>query len=322
MKNENQPTNASLSTMWAFNNYPDLNDFFAISRQLGFQMIELNHQVNSEMLSRVKLDHYQFSSIHEPCPADVATKILVDRDWIISSHDEELRKRGVSGVKKSIALAHELGAPTVVIHCGNVSIDMSYEVKLRLLFDAGKTTSDEYQYIKSQFVQIRKKLAGPRLQAVKKSVIELLDYAAQFNVKLGLENRYHYMDIPILDEMQELLALAGADQLGFIYDVGHAQALDRLGFFLHADWLKRYSSRILGAHLHDVIGVSDHYAPGLGEIDFNSLANYLPENSFRTFELQPGNTLAQVKHGVDVLLEAGCIKRLELPKESHYAQLF
>ncbi len=204
-----------------------------LSRQLGFQKIELNHQINSEMLSRVHLDHYQFSSIHEPCPADITTKVLVERDWLISSQDEVNRKRGVAAVKKSIDLAHELGAPTVVIHCGNVSTDMSYEIKLRLLFSAGKILSEEYQDIKSQFVQIRKNLAVPRLQAVKKSLNELIEYALQFNVKLGLENRYHYMDIPIIDEMEELLCLADPDRLGFIYDVGHAQALDRLGFFPH-----------------------------------------------------------------------------------------
>src|SRR4030042_250970 len=96
----------------------------------------------------------------------------------------------------------------------------------------------------------------------------LIKYALQFNVKLGFENRYHYMDIPIIDEMEELLCLADPGQLGFIYDVGHAQALDRLGFFPHSEWLTRYSARIFGTHLHDVIGVSDHFAPGLGEIDF------------------------------------------------------
>ena len=73
--------------------------------------------------------------------------------------------------------------------------------------------------------------------------------------------------------MDELLSLADSSQLGFIYDVGHAQALDRLGFYPHEDWLKRYSSRIFGTHLHDVIGVTDHYAPGLGEIDFKSIAS-------------------------------------------------
>jgi sugar phosphate isomerase/epimerase len=65
---------------------------------------------------------------------------------------------------------------------------------------------------------------------------------------------------------------------------------------------------MFGAHLHDVIGVTDHYAPGLGEIDFNHIASYIPEEAFRTFEILPGNTLAQVKHGLQVMVEAGCIK--------------
>ena len=106
---------------------PDLNDFFQVSRQLGFQKIELNHQVNSEMLSRVTLDHYQFSSVHEPCPADISTRDLVDRDWLISSQNETCRMHGVQAVKQSINLACKLGAPVVVIHCGNVTPDMSYE---------------------------------------------------------------------------------------------------------------------------------------------------------------------------------------------------
>ena len=308
MNDDMRPTNASISTMWAMKNYPDLNEFFMLAKQLGFQNIELNHQVNSTMLSRVSLDHVHFSSIHEPCPADISTKDLVDRDWLISSPDDDSRKRGVAAVKKSIDLAHKLAAPIIVVHCGSIHSTKNYESELRMLFDAGGAQSDRYLDIKSKFIQYRKDLVSPRLKAVKKSLIELIDYATQFHVKLGLENRYHYMDIPSIDEMEEFLCLADSDQLGFIYDVGHAQALDRLGFYSHEEWLTRYSSRMLGCHLHDVIGVTDHLAPGLGEIDFKKVAPYLPENSFRTLELHPGNSLAQIKNGITLMIEAGCIR--------------
>src|SRR4030042_5182778 len=194
--------------MWALKNYPNLNDFFEVSKHLGFQKIELNHQVDTAMLSRVKLDHYQFSSVHEPCPADISTKDLVDRDWLISSPDDDSRKRGVVAVKKSIDLAHKLAAPIIVVHCGSILSTKNYESELRLLFDAGVAQSDRYLDIKSKFIPYRKDLVSPRLKAVKKSLIELIDYATQFHVKLGLENRYHYMDIPSIDEMEEFLGLA------------------------------------------------------------------------------------------------------------------
>src|SRR4030066_1630729 len=135
MKDKTQPTTSSLSTMWAIKNCPSLDDFFLIANHLGFQKIELNHQINSKMLSNVRLDPIQFRSIHEPCPADLSTKVLVDRDWLISSADDASRIRGVEAVRNSIKLAPELSAPVVVIHCGNVTPSMDSERKLRGLFE-------------------------------------------------------------------------------------------------------------------------------------------------------------------------------------------
>jgi sugar phosphate isomerase/epimerase len=310
MTEQYPPTNASLSTMWAINQHTDLNSFLHLTRVLGFEKIELNHQISSDVLSQVNFDHYQFSSIHEPCPMDAVNPYSVSLDWVISSQDETFRKLGVQAIRHTIKLAHDLAAPTVVIHCGNVTTDMSYENKLRTLFNTGKTQCDEYQAIKTEFRNYRHQYAGHRLKAVKRSLNELIEYADMLNVKMGLENRYHFMDIPSIDEMEELLTLAGPERLGFIYDVGHAQALDRLGFFPHDEWITRFGSRIFGAHIHDVIGLSDHLAPGMGDIDFLRVNTYLPEDAFRTLELKPGNTLAQVISGLHLLLEIGCVRYL------------
>jgi sugar phosphate isomerase/epimerase len=310
MLNENRLTNASISTMWAIHNYPDLNIFFNIAKSLGFQKIELNHQVDNVMLSRVNFDHYQFSSVHEPCPSDVSTKELVERDWLISAINPEDRRKGIDVVMKSIDLAHQLGAPVVVLHCGMIPFNQNHENTLRNLFRSGKTNSEEYRQIKTEFERARQAASPPSLQAVHMSLDELLEYADRVNIKLGLENRYHYMDIPSLEEMEELLRLADSTRLGFIYDVGHAQALDRLGFYPHDEWLRRYSGRMIGCHLHDVIGLTDHYAPGVGEIDFKHIAKFLPQGAFRTFEMLPGNTLAQVRESIQNLAQLGCIDYL------------
>jgi sugar phosphate isomerase/epimerase len=137
---------------------------------------------------------------------------------------------------------------------------------------------------------------------------ELIQYASRYHIRLGLENRYHYLDIPGLDEMQALLELGDSVQLGFWYDVGHAQALSHLGFYPHEAWLKRFSARIVGVHLHDVRGITDHLSPGSGEVDFSMVASYLPPQAIRTLELQPNNTPAQVQAGLQYLREKGCIK--------------
>ncbi len=301
--------NVSLSTMWA-NKFPSLVEFFEAARRLGFRKVELNHQIDSAMLAKVDLSQYRISSIHEPCPADISTRQLKDRGWMISALDEDCRREGVEAIKRSIDLAYKIGVGAIVVHSGMVSPDLSQEKILRELYEIGKGDTAEYQHIKQTMVEDRTIHAPPRVEAVRRSLVELLEHARLFKIRLGLENRFHYFDIPSPDEMSDFLKLAEPDHLGFIYDVGHAETLDRLGFFPHIDWLDRFSQRIIGVHLHDVKGVVDHLAPGLSDVDFDMIAPYLPIDAFRTCELQAVNSPEQVKNSLRFLADHGCIHQL------------
>jgi sugar phosphate isomerase/epimerase len=294
--------------MWGIKTFPSLSDFFEFARRTGFARIELNHKVTSAMLDGIDFSCYQFSSVHEPCPVDISTDELKRRDWLISSTNEENRRQGVKAIQRSIELASQLNASTVVIHAGHASPDTLQEKKLRALIASGERESDEYQESHRKMVQTRAESAEAYFKSVKKSITELLIYSEKMGVQLGIENRYHYLEYPSPDELEILLGLAGPDRIGFIYDVGHAQTLDRLGFYPHEEWLKRFAHRIIGTHLHDVVGTTDHFAPGLGDVDFAMVGAYLPERAFRTCEFQAFNTPEQVKTGLKLLVEYGCIK--------------
>ena len=300
----------TLSSMWAIKKFPLLSDFSLAAHNLGINKIELNHQVDSKMFERIDLGEMNVSSVHEPCPADISAVALKEKDWLISSTNELFRQRGVHSIKRSIDLAAQLKAPLIVVHCGQVNMDTSFETRLRALFNDGKSDSVEYCALKQEYIDLRNSLIVSHMTALKQSLIELLDYAAKFGIHLGLENRYHYFDIPTPDEMEELLALADSSALGFVYDVGHAQTMDRLGFFPHEEWLKRFSSRMLETHIHDVKGVTDHLAPGLGEVDFDRIAPYLSPDVIRTLELHVMNTPEQVSKGIDFLYAKGCISKI------------
>jgi sugar phosphate isomerase/epimerase len=304
----NDVWDASLSTMWAIKKYPRLEDFLGEAQRLGFAAIELNHQINSRMLSSVHFNGYRISSIHEPCPADIPVEYLKEHDWLISADDEANRLQGVQAIRRSIDYAGELGVRTVVVHCGNVQNDLSGEMKLRTLYAAGQVDSLEYRERKEEMIRTRASLAGPRLTALKKSLAELLEYASRSGVCLSLENRYHYMDLPNCDEMEMLLGQGDPDLLGFTYDVGHALTLDHLGFYPYEEWLQRFADRIMVVHLHDVIGLQDHHAPGLGEVDFGRVAAYLPPQAIRTCELHPSNSPEAILAGMQLLVETGCIR--------------
>lgn len=299
---------ASLSTMWAMQNFPTLTDFFEAARRLGFAQIELNHKVTSEMLAGIDLARYEFSSVHEPCPADIDEAEMKKRDWLISSVDEVCRQEAVRTVKRSIDLARHAGAGVVVIHAGHSTPDTTgLEKKLRAMIETGEQDSKVYRPIQEQLIQIRKSYAAASFASVQRSIQELLAYAAPLGICLGIENRYHYLEHPNPDELGVLLSLAGPGEIGFLYDVGHASTLERLGFIPHLEWLERFSHRIVGIHLHDTVGTTDHRMPGTGEIDFARISGFLPKTAIHTLELNNRLHYGEVRGALFYLAQQSCL---------------
>ncbi len=297
----------ALSTMWAIGQFQSLADFFVAGEGLGYTGFELNHEVDSAMLNGLPLSSYRITSIHEPCPADISTAELKARDWLISSLEEESRQQGVRAIQRSINLAQELGVSVIVVHPGKVDIDRQLEPAVWSLFETGQAGTPAYQEAKERLIDGRAAAADAHLDAVRRSLVELADYAGRTGVRLGLENRYYYQDIPLLDEMGMLLELTNDERIGFWYDVGHAQALENLGLVAHEVWLKRYAPRMLGVHLHDLKGLKDHFAAGLGEIDWDMVAANLPEDAIRVCEFRSFNQPAQVAAAMQFLADKGCV---------------
>lgn len=297
----------SLSSMWAIGRFQSLAGFFKAAKALGFDGVELNHAVNSGMLDGLNLNGQRIASIHEPCPADPAASVLKARNWLVSAPDERKRQKGVAAIRRSVELARRLGAQVVVVHAGRVDVDPELETAVVELYKQGQADGPAYARAKERLVAARAAQAEVNLRPVRRSLGELAAYAAQAGVRLALENRYHYLEIPLLDEASGLLE-AGDGQIGFWYDVGHAEVLDRLGFGPHEEWLRRYAPRMMGVHLHDVRGLQDHYAAGLGEVDWDMVAAYLPPDALRTCEFRSDTTPEQVAEGLQFLVGKGCIR--------------
>ena len=300
-------TALALSTMWGIGQFPSLADFFIAASVLGFGRFELNHAVNSAMLRGLNLNGRHITSIHEPCPADISTSALKDRNWLISAPDEDDRQRGVAATRRSIDLAHELGAQVVIVHPGRVDNSEDLEKTVRGMYKQGASGDRAYVRARDQLAAARAAQAETNMRSVRRSVMEIAEYAARTGVRLGLENRYHYHEIPLPDELDELLNMGCGDVVGYWHDVGHAQALESLGFGTHEEWLRRFAQRIIGVHLHDIVGLEDHLAAGLGHLDWELVARYLPKDALRTCEFQTCNSPQQVIAGVRLLVEKGCV---------------
>jgi putative hydrolase of the HAD superfamily len=300
----------AISTMWGVNRHAHFNDFFVETRKLGFARFELNHQIKPAMLDEIDFNSYHIISLHEPCPALMPLPEMDRNDLMISSIDEDKRATAVNSAKRTIDLAARLGCRYVVIHPGATGIDRSIEKDLCAMYGSGDQDSQEYIQLRKDLISVRDKVKEVHLNATIKSLKEIGPYAFKAGVAIALENRYHFYDIPLLDEMQVLLDLFDDIAWGFNYDVGHAQALDRLGFSKHEDWLIRYADRMIATHLHDVNGITDHQIPGSGDIDFKWVASHLPASAHRTLEVNPNNQAEDIASGIEHLAITGCVNKL------------
>jgi HAD superfamily hydrolase (TIGR01549 family) len=303
--------NISLSTMWSYERKIGLLELHDINKQLHISGIELNHSLKLKDLAGIDLGALPITSIHEPCPSDNSMSNLSRKDWLISSEDEDNRRQGVRSVMRSIELAKNLGVRLLITHPGNTGWGNKLEDKLRVLYNEGKVETEEYQELFHTMKNTRNVNLASRLDAVEKSLKELLEYAKKSGVKLSLENRYHYMHIPTIEEMERFLQLGDESQIGFQFDIGHAFTMDRLGFMPIMEWLEKFGSRISGVHLHDVRGLEDHFSPGLGDVDFKLISKYIPNDAVRTLEIKGINNMIDIRNGLEVLGKASLINKFQ-----------
>lgn len=308
-------TQPALSTMWMQKRHQSLGEFFDAARELGFDTFELSHQVSEELAQAARLAPGEIQAVHAPCPTNLRT-----RNAQVSALDKEERARAVEAITASIRLAEQVAAPVVVVHAGRVAVNPMLETELRALYDQDRKESREYHSLKAELSQERSRQAERHLDAVRWSFERLAGVADAANVRLCLENRVHYYEIPLPHELDLLLReLAGP--LAFCLDTGHAYVLEELGFVDHGEWLSGFGDHLAVVHLHDVravrkgsepsqhmvlgTGLQDHVVPSTGVVDFAQVRARISGQPLFTCEFDWYHSPQQVAAGLAYLREQG-----------------
>jgi sugar phosphate isomerase/epimerase len=297
----------SLSTMWVKGRFGHMAEFATKAKELGFTHIEANASISPQMFSELIEAAVPFSSIHSPCPAVLSSRGIPISSLSLSSLDESERMEAVSFAKKTIDIAASVRARAIVLHMGEVPIDLSLQDRLYKLCDESHTQTKEYSQAKEELVYQRISKALPYLDAARKSLQELSEYSRQKGIMLGLETRFHLNEIPNMHEMAELLNEVPESLVGYWHDVGHAEVQQQLGFSLHEEWLSQFKDRMVGIHLHDILGISDHQAPGKGDMNWEMVAKYLPPGIVKVCEIGEWNDEEQMQGVVNLLQKKGII---------------
>src|ERR1700674_1680835 len=218
--------------------------------------VELGHGIRISLMPGIQkmfdAGEVEFSSLHNFCPLPVEILQASPDCYKFSAAYSKERERAIKQTFQTIDFAERLGAPFVVLHCGEIEMNPITD-ELIALAKKGEIFSREYVRRKVQAVQTREAAAPPYLERVKESLRRVAEYAAKKNIRLGVEGRRGYEEIPSERELPSLLDEVNSPQLGYWHDMGHIQIKENLGFLNHAEWIRTIGPRAIGCHMQDCL---------------------------------------------------------------------
>lgn len=295
-----------LSTAWRSGQIKEGKRLLSQFEEVGIKELELDYRISEktfrEMLPLLKKT-FSVLSIHNFFPIPDILKEGSGDAFLLSSPDEEERNRAVKYTRKTIEIAHELGAKAVVLHLGKVEMNPETE-KLFLLYGRGKISSAQGKKIIHKIKEERGNKKQRYLDAVLKSLGELNRFAQERGVLLGVENRFYSHEIPDFEEIGIILGEFKGGAVRYWHDVGHATVQENLGLLSHRELLENYSPYLIGIHLHGVRGYEDHLAPGQDE-DYEFIRRYLKPEIIKVMEPHPKVSKKELKRGLAFLQSIG-----------------
>ncbi|MFH0935494.1 MAG: sugar phosphate isomerase/epimerase [Candidatus Omnitrophota bacterium] len=290
----------ALSTSWNALGHSDAKELLFEIKQVGFSKIELSFNLTRSMVDGIGRAADELAikviSAHNYCPIPDGLereKALPDC-FAMSSVDPQERAAAVKFTKRTIDTAAGVGAKAVVLHCGRVELP-ERTMALISLYEKGLKDTREFRELKSDIIRQRRDKYKSFLDNTLKSLDEINKYAQRRKICLGIETRFYYREIPSFEEIGIILDKFRGSAIFYWHDTGHAQLMENLGMARHKDFLECYADRMLGIHLHDIKGCSDHQPPSRGELDFAMLIPYLKKDTLKVIEAHHPATAEELK---------------------------
>lgn len=296
----------ALSTSWLSGGSITAEELLAALNNLDISGIELSYRISEDFFKKLKspLKHsgLQVVSIHNyfPIPSAQSDSKGSGDLFLLSSPDIEERRNAIRFTTRSIEHAAEMGAPAVILHCGRV--EMNHEINVLYEFlNSNRLNSEEAQIFIRSKLKERDRLKPQHMDCLLASLDHLVVVAEKKGVLLGLENRYHFHELPGSDDFRLIFDTFKGAPIGYWHDTGHAHANETLGLIPKDSLLQTFANRLIGAHLHDAVGLEDHIPPGSGEIDFKALRHFLKSDTIKVIELKPGIPVPEAIKGIQVI---------------------
>lgn len=301
-----------ISTCWWDNKSLRGDEIVSDILELGLEGVELEYRLTHRIYQQMRPqlnEALTVLSVHNffPKPEDSPGQKGSGDLFLLSSTDGNERAMAVKYSVRTIEHAQDLGARAVVLHLGHVDMPNPTE-RFVELYRGGKVDQREGLALINEQRRIRKAKHRGNLDAVLLSLERLNRVAEDKGIVLGIENRYHFYEIPDFEEMGTILKEFEGGKVRYWHDVGHARVQENLGILRQKDLLEAYSETMVGIHLHDVRGLVDHLPPGQGEIDYGEVRPFMKSPLIKILEIHSTVQKPAVLQGIR-FMKAGGIEK-------------
>jgi sugar phosphate isomerase/epimerase len=297
-----KPTLA-LSTAWCSHRHTDGYAMLREMADFGFEYVELSHGIRITLvpgiLKGLEEGVIKVGSTHNFCPLPPGIMQAAPNLYEPSTPDGQERDQWLRHTKRSIDFAVQVGASVMVCHLGSVVFfwfNPARKIQQFLGSHPQATASDPglRDLLADSMGKLRKRM-GPYWERTRAGIKDALAYAAVKGIKLGLENREKFEELPVDADFPEFLAGLADAPCGYWHDVGHAQIKQNMGLIDHRRQLEQNAARLIGFHLHDVNAEGhDHQGVGTGKIDFGMVSSFWRPHHRLVLELGPRVTVEEL----------------------------
>ncbi len=269
---------------------------------LGFSNIELSHGMTIAKLPGIKKAYdrglFTCSGVHNYFPAPVEVMIDAPDAYEFTSHRPFDRQRAMDMTLRTLDIAAQFEAQYLVLHMGSVPMNpKKWTRPLTEKVAAGGQHGPDFIKAKLAFVRKREKTGPLYFHRAIDALTTIAERAAELGVKLAVESRSRFEDMPTEREMIALQAhFADNPWVGYWHDFGHVQLKHNLGLLDHVEWLETISHHLIGGHVHDVQWPArDHRTPFTGTLDYTELLPFFPKDCPLIWELSPSRDAGEIR---------------------------
>ena len=297
----------ALSSVWCSARHNDGGAMLEEIAGLGFGYAELSHDIRITLvpgiLKALGQGFIKVSSVHNFCPLPagmIHPAPNLFEPSVPAGHGHE-QEQWLRHSRRTLDFAAQVGARVVVVHLGSVRFFWFNPAQRLRRFarshpEAPPAADPRYQRLLAKATARVGRRRPPFWEQTRRSVEALLPYAAEKGVRLGIENRERFEELPAEADFPEFLAsLSPPEQAGYWHDTGHAELKERMGVITQRRLLEENAARIIGFHFHDVDETgSDHQPLGRGRVDFKMVRQFWQPHHVVVLELNQYASAADV----------------------------